>query len=93
MSLSKWISNLGSALMMACDFPVNSSRAQAVLRGHSYQNSWPRVATVQTYMSFIAPPLTDVSTQKIFTGDNGSGLCILCCIEPGRKWMKRRLFL
>lgn len=53
--------------------------------GHSYQNRWPRVATVKTYMSSINLPLTDVSTYKVFTGDNRSSLCTLCCTEPGMK--------
>lgn len=34
---------------------------KAVLFGHPYQNSWPCVTTVKTSMSFIGPPLIDVS--------------------------------
>ena len=29
MSLSKWMNNLGSALMMACDFPANRGQLKS----------------------------------------------------------------
>lgn len=71
MSLSKWISNLGSALMMACDFLAN--------RGQRLRAAWSYVViltktvilggTWETYMS-SAPPLTDdvAYTEDIHRG-------------------------
>lgn len=70
MSLTKWLSNLGFALIMAYYF--SSNRGQLKSTKLSYvvtlnQNSWPCVATVKTYTSLLSPPLIDVFKWEIFT--------------------------